>query len=87
MSLKKDGTREQFSRDKIFNGIIRSAQNVLFLVMRLRRLLAELSKKCSNNENEIVSEFYRRSGNERISGIRMRLPMFALPVSIVVLKM
>ena len=24
--VKKDGTREQFSRDKIFNGIIRSAQ-------------------------------------------------------------
>ena len=26
MVVKKDGTREQFSRDKIFNGIIRSAQ-------------------------------------------------------------
>ena len=24
--VKKDGTREQFSREKIFNGIIRSAQ-------------------------------------------------------------
>ena len=28
--VKKDGTREQFSRDKIFNGIIRSAQNGRF---------------------------------------------------------
>ncbi len=26
LSSKKDGTREQFSRDKIFNGIIRPAQ-------------------------------------------------------------
>ncbi len=33
--VKKDGTREQFSRDKIFNGIIRSARNALFRVMKL----------------------------------------------------
>ena len=42
--VKKDGTREQFSRDKIFNGIIRH-KNVLFLAMKLKQLLAELSKK------------------------------------------
>ena len=36
--VKKDGTREQFSRDKIFNGIIRSAQNGLFLVTKSKKL-------------------------------------------------
>ena len=35
---KKDGTREQFSRDKIFNGIIRPAQNGLFLVTKSKKL-------------------------------------------------
>ena len=35
---QKDGTREQFSRDKIFNGIIRSAQNGLFLVTKSKKL-------------------------------------------------
>ena len=51
--VKKDGTREQFSRDKIFNGIIRSAQkrpvssDEIGIEQKLR----------SRSENEIQSEY------------------------------
>ena len=49
--VKKDGTREQFSRDKIFNGIIRSAQ---------KRPVSsdEIEQKVrSQSDNEINSEY------------------------------
>ena len=53
--VKKDGTREQFSRDKIFNGIIRSAQKRPVssdeIVNRIEQKLR------SQSENEIASEY------------------------------
>ena len=50
--VKKDGTREQFSRDKIFNGIIRSAQK---RPVSSDEIGIE-QKLLSRNDNEIQSE-------------------------------
>ncbi len=36
--------REQFSRDKIFNGIIRSAQSGLFLVTKSKRYASRIDR-------------------------------------------
>ena len=51
--VKKDGTREQFSRDKIFNGIIRSAQKRPVSSDEVNRIEQKLRGR---NENEIQSE-------------------------------
>ena len=55
---KKDGTREQFSRDKIFNGIIRSAQKRPVSSDEIEELVNRIEQKLrSQSENEIASEY------------------------------
>ena len=55
--LKKDGTREQFSRDKIFNGIIRSAQKRPVSSDEINMVVNRIEQKLrGRNENEIQSE-------------------------------
>ncbi|GGE29098.1 transcriptional regulator NrdR [Streptococcus himalayensis] len=55
--VKKDGTREQFSRDKIFNGIIRSAQKRPVSSEEIDAVVNRIEQKLrSNNEDEIESE-------------------------------
>ena len=52
--VKKDGTREQFSRDKIFNGIIRSAQKR----PEIEEIVNRIEQKVrSQSDNEINSEY------------------------------
>ena len=56
--VKKDGTREQFSRDKIFNGIIRSAQKRPVSSDEIEELVNQIEQKLrSQSENEIASEY------------------------------
>ena len=56
--VKKDGTREQFSRDKIFNGIIRSAQKRPVSSDEIEEIVNQIEQKVrSQSENEINSEY------------------------------
>ena len=56
--VKKDGTREQFSRDKIFNGIIRSAQTRPVSSDEIEEIVNQIEQKVrSQSENEINSEY------------------------------
>ena len=55
--VKKDGTREQFSRDKIFNGIIRSAQKRPVYSDEIEEIVNRIEQKVrSQSDNEINSE-------------------------------
>ena len=56
--VKKDGTREQFSRDKIFNGIIRSAQKRPVSSAEIEEIVNRIEQKVrSQSYNEINSEY------------------------------
>ena len=56
--VKKDGTREQFSRDKIFNGIIRSAQKRPVSSDEIEEIVNRIEQKVrSQSDNEINSEY------------------------------
>lgn len=56
--VKKDGTREQFSRDKIFNGIIRSAQKRPVSSDKIEEIVNRIEQKVrSQSDNEINSEY------------------------------
>ena len=56
--VKKDGTREQFSLDKIFNVIIRSAQKRPVSSDEIEEIVNQIEQKVrSQSENEINSEY------------------------------
>ena len=56
--VKKDGTREQFSRDKILNGIIRSAQKRPVSSDEIEEIVNRIEQKVrSQSDNEINSEY------------------------------
>ena len=56
--VKKDGTREQFARDKIFNGIIRSAQKRPVSSDEIEEIVNRIEQKVrSQSDNEINSEY------------------------------
>ena len=56
--VKKDGTREQFSRDKIYNGIIRSAQKRPVSSDEIEEIVNRIEQKVrSQSDNEINSEY------------------------------
>ena len=56
--VKKDGTREQFSRDKIFNGFIRSAQKRPVSSDEIEEIVNRIEQKVrSQSDNEINSEY------------------------------
>ena len=56
--VKKDGTREQFSRDKIFKGIIRSAQKRPVSSDEIEEIVNRIEQKVrSQSDNEINSEY------------------------------
>ena len=56
--VKKDGTREQFSRDKIFNVIIRSAQKRPVSSDEIEEIVNRIEQKVrSQSDNEINSEY------------------------------
>ena len=56
--VKKDGTREQFSRDKIFNGIIRSAQKRPVSSDEIEEIVNRIEQKVRiQSDNEINSEY------------------------------
>ena len=56
--VKKDGTREQFSREKIFNGIIRSAQKRPVSSDAIEGIVHRVEQKLrSSSENEISSDY------------------------------
>ena len=55
--IKKDGTRQEFSRQKILNGIVRSAEKRPVSMERLTKLTDKVEKKVrSLGENEISSQ-------------------------------
>ncbi|MEX2784237.1 transcriptional regulator NrdR [Streptococcus sp. H49] len=54
--VKKDGTREQFSRDKILNGIIQSAQKRPVSSSDIEAVISRIEQKVrSEYENEVSS--------------------------------
>lgn len=56
--VKKDGTREQFSRDKIFNGIIRSAQKRPVSSDEIGEIVNRIEQKVrSSSDSEISSDY------------------------------
>ena len=55
--VKKEGTRQEFSRQKIFNGIVRSAEKRPASMERLTKLTDKVEKKVrSLGENETSSQ-------------------------------
>ena len=53
--VKKDGTREQFSRDKIFNGIIRSAQKRPVSSNAIEKVVNDIEQKIRSDYDSEVS--------------------------------
>ncbi|MDQ0222219.1 transcriptional regulator NrdR [Streptococcus moroccensis] len=55
--VKKDGNREQFSRDKIFNGIIRSAQKRPVSSTEIDEIVNRIEQKLrSQHDGEVSSD-------------------------------
>lgn len=55
--VKKDGNREQFSRDKIFNGIIRSAQKRPVSTEQIDAIVNRIEQNVrSNHDSEVESD-------------------------------
>lgn len=55
--VKKDGTREQFSREKIFNGIIRSAQKRPVSSTEIDEVVNRIEQKIrSQHDGEVLSD-------------------------------
>ncbi len=55
--VKKDGNREQFSRDKIFNGIIRSAQKRPVSSNEIDEIVNRIEQKIrSQHDGEVASD-------------------------------
>ena len=66
--VKKDGTREQFSRDKIFNGIIRSAQKRPVSSDEIEEIVNRIEQKVrSQSDNEINSEYIGSLGMDELA--------------------
>ncbi|WP_159561326.1 transcriptional regulator NrdR [Streptococcus halichoeri] len=54
--IKKDGTREQFSRDKILNGVIQSAQKRPVSSTDIENVISKIEQKVrADYENEVSS--------------------------------
>lgn len=54
--IKKDGTREQFSRDKILNGVVQSAQKRPVSSTDIENLISSIEQKVrADYENEVPS--------------------------------
>jgi len=69
--VKKDGTREQFSRDKIFNGIIRSAQKRPVSSDEIEEIVNRIEQKVrSQSDNEINSEYIGSLVMDELAGLR-----------------
>ncbi|MER0123532.1 transcriptional regulator NrdR [Streptococcus sp. ZJ93] len=55
--VKKDGTREQFSREKIFNGIIRSAQKRPVSSSEIEEVVSRIEQKVrAHSDSEVESD-------------------------------
>ena len=55
--IKKDGTRQEFSRQKILNGIVRSAEKRPVSMERLTKLTDKVEKQVRGlGENEVSSQ-------------------------------
>ena len=55
--VKKDGTREQFSREKIFNGIIRSAQKRPVTSAEIEEVVNRIEQQVrAQSDNEVESD-------------------------------
>lgn len=56
--VKKDGTRETFSREKIFKGIIRSAQKRPVSSEEISEIVGRVERRLrTNDQNEIQSDY------------------------------
>ena len=65
--VKKDGTREPFSREKIFNGIIRSARKRPISSVQIQEITKEIEQQVrSQSENEISSDWIGELVMERL---------------------
>ena len=54
--IKKDGTREQFSRDKILNGVVQSAQKRPVSSTDIENLISRIEQRVRTTyENEVSS--------------------------------
>ncbi len=58
MVVKRDGSREQFDRNKILNGIIRACQKRPITLEQMEDIVNDIEKQINNSmEKEVSSEF------------------------------
>ena len=68
--IKKDGTRQEFSRQKILNGIVRSAEKRPISMERLTKMTDKVEKKVrSLGENEISSQLIGKYVMNELKGV------------------
>lgn len=68
--IKKDGTHQEFSRQKILNGIVRSAEKRPISMERLTKMTDKVEKKVrSLGENEISSQLIGKYVMNELKGV------------------
>ena len=68
--LKKDGTRQEFSRQKILNGIVRSAEKRPVSMERLTKLTDKVEKEVRGlGENEVSSQVIGKFVMNELKGV------------------
>ncbi|HEO8419978.1 transcriptional regulator NrdR [Niallia sp. FSL W8-0635] len=68
--VKKEGTREEFSRDKILRGLIRACEKRPVALKQLEEITAEVEKELrSNAASEIKSEIIGEMVMDRLAKI------------------
>ncbi|MGR9049106.1 transcriptional regulator NrdR [Halobacillus faecis] len=68
--VKKEGTREEFSREKLMRGLIRACEKRPVAVEELERVTMDIEKELRNRGvSEVMSEDIGEMVMERLSGI------------------
>lgn len=68
--IKKDGTRQEFSRQKILNGIVRSAEKRPISMDRLTKVADKVEKRVRGlGENEVSSQIIGKFVMNELKGL------------------
>lgn len=69
--VKRDGTRQQYDRNKLKNGIVRSCEKRPISMAQIDDIVARIEKSLYNSlEEEVTSKKNRRLGDGRIEANR-----------------
>ena len=67
MVVKRDGSREQFDRSKILNGIIRACQKRPVTLDQMENIVSDIEKKINNQlDKEISTEYIGNAVMDRL---------------------